>query len=250
MSASELAHRAMLREVARREHPKRHILLQLPRHRARGERARRVGIDQHLDHHRRLVRGVAPAVPLVRRIERRQVQRINHVADVVSEVTRGNPLLQVRRQKQGLVRLVATIRGRHRAVPKRNWRIGSYCPLPPIHPQSIRYLLRRADFSAAQAPRHVSPVRTGWLRCRGPHCESSDIRRCVAEKKGRVLLILYKNAFQRQKSPSSSRSHFVSSRLGGPAPPRCFSAITVSPPLPCRTMTLRLFTRLPYGCLP
>ena len=32
MSASELAHRAMLREVARREHPKRHILLQLPRH--------------------------------------------------------------------------------------------------------------------------------------------------------------------------------------------------------------------------
>ena len=153
MSASELAHRAMLREVARREHPKRHILLQLPRHRARGERARRVGIDQHLDHHRRLVRGVAPTVPLVRRIERRQVQCINHVADVVSEVTRGNPLLQVRRQKQGLVRLVATIRGRHRAVPKRNWRIGSYCPLPPIHPQSIRYLLRRADFSAAQAPR-------------------------------------------------------------------------------------------------
>ena len=44
MSASELAHRAMLRKVARREHPKRHILLQLPRHRARGERARRVGI--------------------------------------------------------------------------------------------------------------------------------------------------------------------------------------------------------------
>ena len=152
MSASELAHRAMLREVARREHPKRHILLQLPRHRARGERARRVGIDQHLDHHRRLVRGVASTVPLVRRIERRQVQCINHVADVVSEVTRGNPLLQVRRQKQGLVRLVATIRGRHRAVPKRNWRIGSYCPLPPIHPQSIRYQLRRADFSAAQAP--------------------------------------------------------------------------------------------------
>ena len=164
MSASELAHRAMLREVARREHPKRHILLQLPRHRARGERARRVGIDQHLDHHRRLVRGVAPTVPLVRRMERRQVQCINHVADVVSEVTRGNPLLQVRRQKQGLVRLVATIRGRHQAVPKRNWRIGSYCPLPPIHPQSIRYQLRRADFSAAQAPseaRHSSAaVRT------------------------------------------------------------------------------------------
>ena len=81
----------------------------------------------------------------------------NHVADVVSEVTRGNPLLQVRRQKQGLVRLVATIRGRHQAVPKRNWRIGSYCPLLPIHPQSIRYQLRRADFSAAQAPRRQSP---------------------------------------------------------------------------------------------
>ena len=36
MSASELTYRAMLREVARREHPKRYILLQLPRHRARG----------------------------------------------------------------------------------------------------------------------------------------------------------------------------------------------------------------------
>ncbi len=117
MSAAELTYRAMLREVARREHPKRYFLLQLPRHRARGECARRVGIDQHLDHHRRLVGGVASTVPLVGRIERRQVQCIDHIADVMSQVPWGNPLLQVQRQKQGLVRLVGTKRGRHLEFP-------------------------------------------------------------------------------------------------------------------------------------
>ena len=71
----------------------------------------------------------------------------------MSEVTRGNPLLQVRRQKHGLLRLVSTKRRRHRTVPTRNWWIGSYFPLPSIHPHPFQYQLCRADFSAAQAPR-------------------------------------------------------------------------------------------------
>ena len=70
--------------------------------------------------------------------------------------------------KHGLVRLVGTKRRRHRAVPKRNWRIGSYCPLPPIHPQSIRNQLRRAGFSAAQAASRANPGAGGrrWGRIR------------------------------------------------------------------------------------
>ena len=144
MSASELTYRAMLREVARREHPKRDILLQLPRHRARGECAPRVGIDQHLDPHRRLVGGVASTVPLVGRIERRQVQCIDHIADVMSQVPWGNPLLQVRRHKQGVGPA-----GRHETwsasgVPTRNWRIGSYFPLRKSthNPSAINFAAR------------------------------------------------------------------------------------------------------------
>ena len=146
-------------KLARREHPKRYILprsssfLATARHEVENV-TRRVGIDRTLSHHRRLCRGraVASTVPLVGRIERRQVQGIDHIADVMSQVPWGNPLLQVRRQKQGLVAA-----GKHETwsasgVPTRNWRIGIILPPAQIHPQPVRYQLCRADLSAAHAP--------------------------------------------------------------------------------------------------
>ena len=165
MSAAELTYRAMLREVARREHPKRYILLQLPRHRARGECARRVGIDQHLDHHRRLVGGVASTVPLVGRIERRQVQCIDHIADVMSQVSWGNPLLQVRPAKARVGPA-----GRHETwsasgVPTTQLAYRIILPPAQIHPQPVRYQLCRADLSAAHAPR----ARSGDRNIPFPH---------------------------------------------------------------------------------
>ena len=71
-------------------------------------------------------------------------REILRVADNLSRALANPPtihpkLLQVRRQKQGLVRLVATIRGRHQAVPKRNWRIDhtAHCRQSTHNPSDI-----------------------------------------------------------------------------------------------------------------
>ena len=95
---------AVLREV---QHPKRHILLKLPRNGARGEHPRRVGVNQ-----RRLI-GRA-TVALVGCVECAQLQRIDQVADVMGQMPR-RP--QVGRQKQQLVRLIGTKRRRHPTNP-------------------------------------------------------------------------------------------------------------------------------------
>ena len=117
MATPKLTDRAVLREVARRQHPKRHILLKLPRNGARGEHPRRVGVNQNLHHHRRLIGRVATTVALVGCVECAQLQRIDQVADVMGQMPRRQPFAQVGRQKQQLVRLIGTKRRRHPTNP-------------------------------------------------------------------------------------------------------------------------------------
>ena len=74
-------------EVLRPKDPKRHILLKRPRNGSRGKHPRRVGVNQNLHHHRRLIGGVATTVTLIRRIERAQVERIDKVADVMGQMS-------------------------------------------------------------------------------------------------------------------------------------------------------------------
>ena len=90
----------VLRKVARRQNPERNILFQLPRDPARREHPRRVGVEQHLHHHPRLIRRVATAVPLVPSVERRQIQTVHQIADMVRQVALGQPLPHVGRQQQ------------------------------------------------------------------------------------------------------------------------------------------------------
>ena len=73
----------MLREVARPQNPERHVLFQLPRDPSRREHPRRIRIQQHLHHHPRCIGRVAPTVPRIRRVERRQIHTVHQVADVV-----------------------------------------------------------------------------------------------------------------------------------------------------------------------
>ena len=63
--AAKLAQRAVARKVPRPQHTERHVLLQLPRHRPRRKHPRRLPVEQHLDHHPRLIRGVATTVSLI-----------------------------------------------------------------------------------------------------------------------------------------------------------------------------------------
>ena len=113
----ELAQRPVLRKVARRQHPERNVLFQLPSHPARREHPRRVGVEQHLHHHPRLIRRVATAVPLVQSVERPQIQTVHQIADMVRQVALRQPLPNVGRQQQRLVRHVGAECGRHRVLP-------------------------------------------------------------------------------------------------------------------------------------
>ena len=115
MPTPELAQRPMLRKTARRQHPEPHVLFQLPRDPPRREHPRRVPVEQHLHHHPRVIRRVATPVPLVRRVERRQVQTVHQIAHVVRQVTLGQPLPHIRRQQQRLLRQVGAECRRHRA---------------------------------------------------------------------------------------------------------------------------------------
>ena len=76
MAAAKLAQRPVLRKVARRQHPEGNVLFQLPRHLPRREGAGGIRVDQHLHNHLRIVGRVATPVPLVRRVERTQIQGV------------------------------------------------------------------------------------------------------------------------------------------------------------------------------
>ena len=89
------------------------VLLKLARHSARGNHPRRVPVDQHLQHHPRLVRGLATPVALVRGVKRRQIQPLHQVANVVRKVALRLPIPHIRRQQQALLRVVGAKSRRH-----------------------------------------------------------------------------------------------------------------------------------------
>ena len=93
---AKLARRAVARKVPR--HPKRHVLLQLPRHPP--QHPRRIPVEQHLDHHPRLIRGVT--VTLIRC--RPRIQPVHQVAHVMRKVPFRKPIPHIRRQQQQLAR--------------------------------------------------------------------------------------------------------------------------------------------------
>ncbi len=66
----------------------------------------------------RLIRRIAPTVPLVRGVERRQVQAVHQIADVVRQVALRQPRPHVWRQQQRLVRGVAAKSRRHQVLPE------------------------------------------------------------------------------------------------------------------------------------
>ena len=81
-------------------HPKRHVLLQLPRHPP--QHPRRIPVEQHL--HPRLIRGVT--VTLIRC--RPQIQPVHQVAHVMRKVPFRKPIPHIRRQQQHLVRRMSS----------------------------------------------------------------------------------------------------------------------------------------------
>ncbi len=102
---AKLAHRPEVGLVPRRQEAERHAVRKLPGDLARGVDPGAIPVEQHLDHHLRMVGWVAPILR-VRLLNRRQVQRVHHVADKPGQVILGHPVRQRRRHQQQLIRVV------------------------------------------------------------------------------------------------------------------------------------------------
>ena len=113
MTPPKLADRPVTRKVPRRQNPERHIFLQLARQTPGRNHPRRVPVNQHLQHHPRLVRRLATAVALVGRVKHRQIQPVHQVTHMVRQMTSRQPIPHIRRQQQPLIRMVRAQSRRH-----------------------------------------------------------------------------------------------------------------------------------------
>ncbi len=138
----------MRRRVTRRQHPKRHVLLQPPRDLARGKHPARIRIDQYLRHHHRVIRLVAPPVPFIPGVERRQIQLIDHLAHEIRQVVLRQPLRQGRRQQKLLIRLVRQKARRHQRFLR----------------GTLRHYAEHSAVPAAQTPSANRSIRTGLVK--------------------------------------------------------------------------------------
>ena len=104
----ELRDRVVIRMLIRRQNAEcqRAIrrLLDLPR--TRNPDA--VAVQQQTRHHSRIIRRLPALRPVVRIVNRRQVQRRNHVLDKIHQIILRQPILHVRRQQEQLIRHIRT----------------------------------------------------------------------------------------------------------------------------------------------
>jgi hypothetical protein len=85
------------------QHPIRHLLDAAPLDRPGGAQSGAVGIQQQRDQHRRVIRGPAMPVRAVDAAEGLQVKLVDHIDDEPRQVIRGQPIPQVRRQRERLI---------------------------------------------------------------------------------------------------------------------------------------------------
>ena len=103
MPLPERGEAVMVGMLVRGQHPIRHVLVRRPLDLPRRRLARAVRVDQELDHHPRVVRRLPALFALVGGEDRREIQRLHHVAHEQGQVALGQPLAHVRRQQQPLV---------------------------------------------------------------------------------------------------------------------------------------------------
>ena len=107
MALAEIADRAEIRLIARRQEAEGHAVHELRGDPTRGVRARAVAVQQQLHHHPRMVGRVAPLL-LVGALDGRQIQRIGQVTHTARQVALRHPVRQGRRKQQRLIRVVGS----------------------------------------------------------------------------------------------------------------------------------------------
>ena len=111
----KITHRSEIRLVASRQKPKRHAVNHLRRDPARRKRSRAVGVQQHLHHHPRVIRGVPSLLP-VALLDRPQIQLVHQIPDKTCQMTLRHPVRHARWHQQQLIRLVSPKDFRHESI--------------------------------------------------------------------------------------------------------------------------------------
>src|SRR5271167_3776737 len=109
MELAEIRDGAEVRQVARRQYAKPYVLAQTPLDAPRAEHPHAIPIHQHLGHHPRIVGRLPALLVPIRRIQRRQVQMVDHIADEVDQMILGQPFTQARRKQKPLFWKVPTV---------------------------------------------------------------------------------------------------------------------------------------------
>ena len=94
--------------IVGRQDPERDVLVETLGDAACGGHAGAIAVEQHLDHHPRMVGRVATLLALIAAGDGRQVQLVHQVGDEVGRMVRWQPLLERGRQQQLLLGLVGT----------------------------------------------------------------------------------------------------------------------------------------------
>jgi hypothetical protein len=103
MAHTEARDRRVIGRLVGRDHPKGDVVVAMTLDPARGANSDRVGIDEHRDHHRRIVRRPTPPVLTIGRIKRGEIHLRDRLQHEPCEVLFGQPLPQTRRQQQLLI---------------------------------------------------------------------------------------------------------------------------------------------------
>ena len=98
-----------VRLVSGRPHSERHVLRHPALDLARRKDPHAIRVDQHLGHHHRVVRWLAPLFVFVHAFNRPQIERVDQVADEIRQVLVGQPVPQTRRQQQLLFGQVGAV---------------------------------------------------------------------------------------------------------------------------------------------
>ena len=115
-----------------------------------------LAVEQHLDHHLRMVGRSAPPLLLVARGDVRQVQLLYNVGYEVRQMVLRQPLLQRRRQQQLLVRAIGAVNLAHRRL--RSLDAGLIIPAIVHQPWYSDGLLasRETNATSARIPRNTT----------------------------------------------------------------------------------------------
>src|ERR1700687_3010206 len=109
MELAEIRDGAKVRQVARRQYAKPHVLAQTPLDAPRTEHPHAIPVHQHLGHHSRIVGRLPARFVSIHRIQRRQVQMVDHIADEVDQMILGQPFTQARGKQKPLFWKVRTV---------------------------------------------------------------------------------------------------------------------------------------------